>query len=250
MKSSLALGVVTVALAGGVPALAADMPLKAPAPYVWTWTGGYLGLSAGGMSGSTQPIHGTNDPTFAAFPGPETDPFKVHGGLVGFTDGYNVQFGRAVIGYEGDWSLSLATGEKQLIPPVFNPVFSDKVGINNLSTWRARAGFLMTPDWLIYGTGGAALANMTFTQSNNASTTNADTKYVWGWAAGGGVEWKFDSNFSLKAEYIHVGLNNTSFIGASAPVGAFLSDNKVKLSEEIVRVGLNWHVDILSILVK
>lgn len=55
-------------------------------------------------------------------------------------------------------------------------------------TVRGRAGYLVTPDLLVYGTGGLA-----YQISNTA-----------GWTAGGGIEYAINRNWSAKAEYLYV----------------------------------------------
>jgi outer membrane immunogenic protein len=226
------------------------MPLKAP-PMVSasSWTGSYYGFSGGWFGGGhTSITHGANDPNFPAFAlgAPESNSFSVTGGIFGFTSGYNWQFNQFVLGYEGDTSWVMSNGSAPDIAP-FNPAFSESVKIQNLSTWRGRLGWLAAPDWLIYGTGGAALADERLEATSGAGITVGQDHYVWGYAAGGGLEWRFAPSFSLKAEYLHVGLNSKSFFNPSQNVG-FLSDNRVKTSDDIVRVGFNWHVDVWSTL--
>jgi len=61
VKKLLIAGAALAALIG-TPALAADMPLKAPLPAApaWSWTGFYLGLNGGGAWGTS---------TYAFLPG-------------------------------------------------------------------------------------------------------------------------------------------------------------------------------------
>src|SRR5580698_3126344 len=90
----------------GTSAFAADMPVKAPPPpppAVTTWTGFYLGVN-GGWSGSTS----QDSNAFLGFnPGPN---FHQNGGLAGVTYGDNWQFGRGVLGFEGDFDLADING--------------------------------------------------------------------------------------------------------------------------------------------
>jgi outer membrane immunogenic protein len=87
-----------------------------------------------------------------------------------------------------------------------------------------RAGFLATPAFLIYATGGAAYGGVHttgFAQGtiNDASvgsglpaTVNGSNARV-GWTGGGGIEWMFLPNWSLKGEalYYDLGRFRTSF---------------------------------------
>jgi outer membrane immunogenic protein len=58
----------------------------------------------------------------------------------------------------------------------------------------ARLGWLVTPTTLFYGTGGVTYAGF-------GDGFNSDTFRAWGWSAGGGVEQKLGSNWSVRVEY-------------------------------------------------
>jgi outer membrane immunogenic protein len=251
MKASLVSGIASLLIVTGGSAFAADMPLKAPPPPLLdsSWTGSYIGVSGGWIGGGTTSIfHGPNDPL--GFPAaPQTNPFSYSGALFGITDGYNLQYGSWVIGYESDTSIVTGHGAAALIPPA-NTAYNAEVDLQYLSTWRARVGWLWTPNWLIYGTGGAALADMRYTQTAGTGISVGEEHYVWGYAAGAGVEWKFAPSYSVKLEYTHVGFQEKSFLNpAQTTLGnTFGSDNRVKTSEDIVRLGLNVHYDLWSVL--
>ena len=63
-------------------------------------------------------------------------------------------------------------------------------------TVRGRAGYLVMPDLLVYGTGGLA-----YQVSSPPLNTHRNTV---GWTAGGGIEKMLDRNWSIKAEYLYV----------------------------------------------
>src|SRR3569623_500471 len=74
-----------------------------------------------------------------------------------------------------------------------------------------RNGFLATPSWLIYATGGVAIAdvkgNFNFTDTFAAATESGairDTRV--GWTAGAGTEYAFGTGWSLTAEDLYVAL--------------------------------------------
>src|ERR1700683_5668168 len=70
MKRSL-FGITAIAALVGTPALAADIPLKAPPPQpaAWTWTGFYLGLNAGwGWDAKVNNLLITTDPALGGYP--------------------------------------------------------------------------------------------------------------------------------------------------------------------------------------
>ena len=60
-----------------------------------------------------------------------------------------------------------------------------------------------------------------------------------GLTAGAGAEWRFFGNWSAKAEYRFVDLGQKSFFNP-APNLTFVSDQQVKLRNDIVRVGINY----------
>ena len=233
-----------IAWAADLPVKAAPAPIVAPLP---SWTGFYVGLAGGYAWGHTHIYHGTNDPLFGAFPGDVTEQFKVDGVLIGLTTGYNWQMGQWLVGLEGDISASSAKGTAFDKPPEFNQNFNNEVKQRYLSTFRGRFGYLARPDLLVYATGGAALSDIRLKNASNQNSSTAgiaDSAWVWGWTAGAGVEWKIVPRLSVKAEYLHVGFDDHSYFNPASPFSPnlFLSDQHVKLSQDIVRVGFNWQL--------
>jgi outer membrane immunogenic protein len=251
-------------VANGMPAFAADMPLKAPpmAPPAEmaapgpSWTGAYLGIYGGDRWDKARFVHGSNDPSF---PFPDltiASPVTFNTGLFGLVDGYNFQIGQFVLGYEDDISFAFGndTGSSVNISP-FNPSFTNTARVNELSTFRGRIGYLVTPSLLFYGTGGAAYAGIQESVLNSATAIGiSETHHVWGWTAGGGIEWFFLTNFSLKLDYLHSDFDNKSYfnpaISPAAPSVAFLSDQRLKVTDDQIRLALAVHLDWLKILTK
>jgi outer membrane immunogenic protein len=109
-----AFGFVAVAAMIGTPALAADMPVKAspaPAP-VYSWTGWYVGLNAGGGWQNTTIDNGVTSNSgiafilFPALNGAIPQQFNTHpsGFIGGGQIGYNYQFApNWVAGLEADF---------------------------------------------------------------------------------------------------------------------------------------------------
>jgi outer membrane immunogenic protein len=116
-------------------------------------------------------------------------------------------------------------------------------------TLRPRVGFANN-NWLVYATGGLAVAQVkgdfTFTDTFSAATESASiSKTKAGWALGGGVEYALAGAWSMKAEYLHVDLgsvsgtsNNMTTFGAASPASTW--SHSVKVTDDIVRVGLNY----------
>ena len=101
--------------------------------------------------------------------------------------------------------------------------------LDYLGTVRARVGYLLTPALLAYGSGGLAYgqANL-ITQTSlfaaapsgalagfAAGSANYSNLLV-GWTAGGGMEWMFHPNWSVKAEYLYYDLGAVSTSGPVA----------------------------------
>jgi len=221
MKKVVASCVACAALFAVSAASAADLSLaplyKAPPPQVpqtYNWAGFYIGVNGGGGWGRSW---------WSA----NTTAVDLSGGVIGGTVGYNWQFGRAVLGLEGDvdWANINGTANSTLCP--FGCTTSDTW----LSTVRGRAGYAFG-SVLPYVTGGLAVGDIRANMPGFAvaSTTNA------GWTVGGGLEVALPGNWSAKAEYLHVDLGR---FNCGADCGAAGVDN-VSMHDDVVRAGLNY----------
>jgi outer membrane immunogenic protein len=136
--------------------------------------------------------------------------------------------------------------------------------IDSLGTLRGRAGVLWGPNTLIYATAGVAWAsarasafygqNVPFVGAPPANigpygAAGQVTTELFGPVVGGGIEWKWTANWSIKAEYLYVDLGNLSFntnalINPVAPAGTSLSvasaNQTVHFHDNIARVGVNY----------
>jgi outer membrane immunogenic protein len=226
-------------------AIAADMAVKAPvykAPVapLFNWTGFYLGIEGGGAWGSTQSI--SADPTFN--PGlPITDKFNVSGALFGGTVGYNWQTSNWVFGLEGDISWVHKTGTVNDILP-FTLAFTNTTTEHWLGTGRVRLGMTPVDRWLIYATGGFAVAGVEDVVDTITAGAFSDTHTRWGWTIGGGVEAAISQNWSIKAEYLFVDLQDANYFDPQVPIGggAAVLTRTVTLNNNIVRAGLNFRL--------
>ena len=142
--------------------------------------------------------------------------------------GWNYQFAgfsRFVAGLETDALVFAGNGGHTstfVTPGGLNPSIAQ---IGRAMPWagstRARVGFLITPSLLVYGTGGAAFgaANVNeYAYGSALAATYAPGgagRIYGGWAAGGGLEWAFLSNWSARVEYLHadLGTHAASFPG-------------------------------------
>jgi outer membrane immunogenic protein len=226
----------SLALALGAPALAADLPVKAPllkspivAPY--SWTGWYIGVNAGYGVGQGQG-------TFASSLGVETFNAVPAGGFGGGQLGYNYQFGSFVLGAETDIQGAGISDTRTCLLgciPGSSALIDQK--LNWFGTTRARLGLANGPV-LTYVTGGAAYGGTEtgLTTTFGGVTTSAVTSTTkTGWTWGTGVEAALGGNWTAKAEYLYLNLGSAAVV--SPATGTFGAKNQ----EQIFRGGINYH---------
>jgi outer membrane immunogenic protein len=226
-------------------AAAADMAVKAvaPAPYLYDWSGIYVGGVVGGAWG-THDLSNTGLGIVGTILGsPVVQTNKPSAFIGGVEIGSRYQFGKLVVGWEGDvtWgdinNTSTLANAGPLLPGAFNRSLSTSV--NWTGTGTATIGIAHN-NWLLYGKAGAAVENVSYTENVNAnipalgiagnvfSGTGSDKNRV-GWTVGTGIEWAFWQNWSVKAEYDYLDFGNRNVaINGSAlgvPLQLGLQDN-------------------------
>ncbi|MFO1103984.1 MAG: outer membrane beta-barrel protein [Methylocystis sp.] len=211
------------------------------------WTGFYGGLNVGagwgvdGRNGNMwQPdaLHGgiTNSLT-ALGPG---------GGVIGGGQiGYNYALTPlALIGAEADFQgasllsgsgvapgyLQNSNGQVTYIPGWVG----GGVSVRWFGTARARLGVTPLPTLLMYGTGGFAYAEVE--NAYGGSLANQISAVRTGWTAGGGVEWMFMPNWSVRAEYLF-----TDVSGDAGARGGVFGSAISRTRWNTLRTGLNYH---------
>jgi outer membrane immunogenic protein len=240
VKKSLFAGVSlgAIALASGVHAadLGAQPVYKAPAsaPAVWSWAGFYVGANVGVAGARSSVADGNVGNCYFCGPGLDSNSTGIIGGLEA---GYNWQFNNLVVGIEGDISLSSinrsadasvvgSTGDK------FN------TRLCALGTVRGRIGWAFDRI-LVYGTGGVAFASLKdeYVVPSFGGFTAAANSSVTGWVAGGGFEYALMGPWTVKAEYLHVGLPHRTALETTSGFGYSFA---FKDSLDIGRVGINY----------
>jgi outer membrane immunogenic protein len=131
---------------------------------------------------------------------------------------------------------------------------------------RGRIGYLWTPTLLVYGTGGFAYgnayANVVQTAYENVAGANGylqtntwvgggrQNQLLTGWTAGGGAEWMFMPNWSLKAEALYWDLGRmnvqTASYGVSGNANTVANTvgwgrSSVSYQGVQAKVGVNYH---------
>ncbi len=115
------------------------------------------------------------------------------------------------------------------------------IGLNSkidaLGSARVRVGYLFTPSLLAYGTAGARLGSrerpVNICDGSDCLDFAAKTN-LFGWVAGGGLEYKLFEHVRIRGEYLHYDFGSTSY--AFQPI---LTIN-AKITDDVVRGALIW----------
>lgn len=207
-------------------AAAPGYPVKARPLALASWGGTYIGAAAGYGWADLDASIGLTSPT------PATS-LKPTGGFGALVTGANWMVApNALFGLESETALA------SLKDNGTNVVTTATGKINAFGSERARLGYVAN-DWLFYVTGGLGWAHAKFT---DGLADIVDTYRV-GWTAGGGVEYMFAPLWSAKVEYLRAdyGTYNTRISSSGAP-------QSFDLTTDTVRVGVNYHGDLLGAL--
>lgn len=220
----------------------------APVPTADLWSGPYLGLSAGGRWMSE---------TWSTIKPPSSHEFESTSARLGIYGGYNWQVHPLwVVGLEADIAWANNSQSIDSIPGLTRPGTVGTTEINNNADGgiRARAGYLITPQTLVFASGGVSwlqneinVAATTTTRIANwcAPDTIVTTKgsdsvsgTSVGWSLGGGIETKVAPNWLLRGEYRYASYENRK---ASMMKGAQRIDVDLgNRSTQTVMVGLAY----------
>jgi outer membrane immunogenic protein len=270
MKKLFLGSVALVALGLGTPAaFAAEKAVPAytpppPPPPAYSWTGCYVGASAGYAGGKSNHTTVGNSvltstlgvPTAISAPAGSSiaGDLNLSGFIGGFQGGCNYQVGAWVIGFEGDGSAFNKEGqnfETALAPfDVRRAAWISQTQERWLVTARGRLG-LSGWGWfgdrtLLYVTGGGAWAKIDTSEfligANSSSPANGhqESNTRSGWTVGGGIEYPLGYGWSVKSEYLYVKFDDyTTF--TSPPFGnGNIAPRNVKLYDNIFRAGMNY----------
>ena len=224
MKNVLLSTVAFIGLTAG--AMAADLPIRAapPAPMpvaiapAFTWTGFYVGVNGGvafqdsdnnRRGGRRGDDDGDGRGGRRGGGGGGSDSSILGGGQIG----YNMQFGMFVAGIEADIQ---AINFERINPRLANDRNNDD-GRNNVNgnrnnedevdafgTVRGRLGLAAFDRGLIYATGGLAWKSDEGNNGGGRNNGGGNGSENIGFTVGGGVEYAFTNNISLKVEGLYV----------------------------------------------
>jgi outer membrane immunogenic protein len=202
----------------------------APIPYLYNWTGFYIGGNLGGAWESTTITESFLGASFSS-----SRSGFIGGGQVGYNWQLSPQF---VFGIEGtfdgtdirstDTALSLSTN-----------LLASSAKVDWIATVAARFG-LAANNWLFYGKvgGGWVHDTVTLTDLTQPGLFASQSNSKGGWLAGGGIEYGITQNWTIKVEYDHLGLSSTSSSGfvAESPFDIV----NVSRHFDMVTAGLNY----------
>ena len=242
---------------------------KAPVLSAWSWAGPYIGANIGYSVGKSKTDAVFSDFTTGAplLATGSTD--NLNGMIGGIQGGYNWQWGNWVGGIEADIQISGQGATPSYLCPgaVCNPGIADFAApvtatfdqghkLDSFGTLRGRFGTTITPDVLVYATGGLAVGSIRSTvrlagvgfdaDGNPGAVSNAVSVLTQkaGWTAGAGLEGRLFGNVTGKIEYLYMdfGTISTSVTNPFNATPVTLSSNS-RITDNIVRVGLNYKLD-------
>ncbi len=251
-----------------LPASAADLPTSKappapaylPPPPLFTWTGFYVGLNAGGIFGQNGSTKTTGTPGFIGL-GPALVPGSLNtrgnGFIGGGQIGYNYQIGSIVVGAETDldYSSMKKSASFTSTATVLGTTLTTNARsrLDYLGTLRARVGFTPYDRLLVYATGGLAYGGV---KTDTSVVPNAVPGGLWsgssssskvGYAIGGGAEYALTNNITFKGEYLYydLGKRTTSAVGngvvrSVAALNGIDYISSTRAAGSVVRVGVNY----------
>jgi outer membrane immunogenic protein len=225
----------SMALISGA-AVAADMPVKAPAIAApFSWSGCYIGGNVGGAWADID--QSVSLPGVIVIPSSGRSSSVIGGAQAGCNWQYKPNW---VFGVEGDFNWLNLKRSHDFTTTVSGEDYagSQTTKLRWLTTVRARLGYAWDRS-LLYMTGGLAgggvksSASVAFVGGPTVfSESTSDTR--WGWTLGAGYEYAFTRTISGKLEYLHFDLGNVTVVSSSSSW-----TGNAKVSGDLVRVGIN-----------
>jgi outer membrane immunogenic protein len=258
MKFVLGGGLALAMLSAG-PAMSADaivMPQAAVARGVFSWTSWYVGAFAGaawtGNATTSEPCSPTGCRFSVLGAGAQTVSYPLSASAIGgVTAGYNYQIpGSAILfGVETEFGALRLTGSSSFAPVSSAAAAANLTASTTIGNWYNATTLRIGWTWdyvLFYAKGGFTLSTLESTISDARGFSPGEGKKdLWGYAFGGGVEYAFSNKWSVKAEYMSLGLNHS--VGVCEPLvgsgGTFCSTSSTK-PVQTFKVGVNYLLDV------
>lgn len=223
---------------------------NAPAAAALAWNGPYAGLFGGygwGRPEATEPINA--DTGFFYNVGSTPYSFDADGFFGGGTLGYNWQPGALVLGLEGEVGYLGLEGSR--VDPngiaAGTPDTTTRLKSGFYSAVTGRAGLPMN-NILFYAKGGGTFLDAKATTIDPCiappagcgigTLSMSGDKTMFGWTAGGGVEWAYAANWTAKVEYAYYDFGDLDLTGVST----FTQHERqsIDVTAQTVRVGVNY----------
>jgi iron complex outermembrane recepter protein len=242
------------------------MLFKAPVLAAWSWAGPYVGGTIGYSAGKSRTDTIFSDPGSGAKLFAISASRRLDGAIGGAQAGYNWLAGMWLAGVEGDLNYSGQRAKLNAVCPgeLCNPALIGVIGdpsviarfeqgqkLEWFATLRARLGVTVTPDTIAYVTGGAAVGEVMTAgtlfgfdaDGNPVNTIVSSHNTKAGLAVGGGVEGRLAGNWTAKIEYLYLDLGTVTTIPAPAPNSTTAVAFNSRVTDNILRVGINYKFD-------
>jgi outer membrane immunogenic protein len=225
------LAAAAIAVGAAAPALAADLPARAPAPYTkapaivqaaYDWSGFYVGINGGGATSNIDwNLDGVGD----------EGSHHATGGTVGGQVGYRWQMASWVFGLEaqGNWAdfkgsnISLVDG-----------VSTNQTKIDAFGLFTGQIGYAWDRA-LVYVKGGAAVTDNKYTSITPGVGFDTANESRWGATVGVGFEYAFAPSWSLGFEYDHLFMGNNDVVSNAG----FIADH-IKEDVDLFTARVNY----------
>lgn len=215
---------------------------------VFDWSGFYVGgnLGYGTNAEVVHIIPYASAPEDLASLTPHVLNTQDSGFLAGGQAGYNWLRNGNLFGLEGDLDYAHISSANAVTAYNTNLITSVAKNTQWIGSIRGRIGRLASENMLVYLTAGPAWgrADLLFAQNpsqlDNAFLSTRKTKTDTGWTGGGGVEYAVTNRIAFKAEYLYLGLGNSS-LNFYDP-GAQLYQVKSKFNNNLIRLGANYKI--------
>jgi outer membrane immunogenic protein len=270
LTSAAVLGFVGTAAAADLPARmpAKVAPMVAP---IFSWTGCYIGGFVGGAV-ANRSVNATDPQSTGGTFAPGTfynapNANAANGGAFGYDVGNSVTGGGTagcnyqltaspfVVGVEGEVGYMKLSGSA-VDPYSIGPTSygGDTSAFTRIGNWYGVAAGRLGYAWdrvLFYGKAGVGFTDVN-SSVTDFCTTGACGRGTLGagysdtqafWVGGGGIEWAFDPNWSVKAEYLFLGINKSYSVcgaGGGTATGSNYCSSHSNDGVHTAKVGLNY----------